>query len=192
MSNEDVPFLSLVSALSMPELGARREQIYAATIAKLDDYIAAAPSDDKRATALDLRAALAAWTSPEPTEAVAEAAQALLVAEGHGEQRDDMRRGAAWCEVIPWINALAHPESHGSWLQRGAEILPKLDAYLALVADEAKRAAALAVRAALVPWTPPAPSEPVTQAAQAMLDAEDYARVHDQFRGVLGLPPSPG
>ncbi|MFT3767482.1 MAG: hypothetical protein QM820_18670 [Minicystis sp.] len=187
---DDVSLLSLIAGLAMPELGARREDVLPMTLAKLDEHIATLTDTNRRAAALRVRSVLAAWTSSVPTEEVAEAAQAMLVAEGHGAERDKVRRGIARVEVMAWIHAFAHPESHASSRARAVEAIPKLDAYLALVTEEDKRAAASAMRVALAGWTATEASEApeaVKLAALAMLVVEDFATFHDHLRDLTGL-----
>lgn len=172
----------------MPELGASKRDLHAIVLAKLDEYLGAVTEENKRAAALAMRAALASWTSPKLTEDITEAAQAMLVAEGHGDQRQNFRLGAAWCEVIPWINALAHPEAHPTWPKDSVGVCAKLDTYITLLADENKRAAALVMRNSLIDWTSPDLPEAVTQAARAMLVAEDYAAFQAQLLKMTSLP----
>lgn len=191
MIEQEVPLLSLISALSMPELGARKQDIYGMTLTKLDAYLSVLADEAKRPAALAMRARLTDWTSPDLTEEISAAAQTMLIAEGYGEQRDNLRRGFAWCEVITKIHELAHPESHKKLFEHTAEVLAKLDAYLVFVTEENKRAAGLAMRAALITWTTPERPQAVTEAARGMLVAEDYANFHTQLLDLVSFPGSP-
>ena len=96
MNDEDTPIASVLIGLAMPELGATRDAIQPMASASLDAYLLVEVDEAKRTVALTLQAALARWTSFGPTTEITEAAQALLVALGHGGARESARKGAAW------------------------------------------------------------------------------------------------
>jgi len=180
-ADDDTTFASLLLGLAMPELGATRENIRGVVALQLEAYLSNQTDETKHALALALREALSRWPSSAPTEEIIAAAQALLVAEGHGDARANARRGAAWMQAITLVHDLAHPEAHKTTVGMVAPILSKLDAYLSVIEEGPQRAAALALRAALVAWISPTQPDAVTQAARAMLVAEDY----DAFRADL-------